>query len=292
MSDVLCRVCGEPWDTHHLRYDAPAWVMPLVLAGAGCESCEGEAPEGSDADAIAEKSDVSLVIDGAIDTDPATARPAIAGGEVPRWERPVNPAAWACDCGVNIVRDLDWREGNENAFYVETPPGMNYYQVKSLGVHLSNRFDTLENATDEVSFDGTHCRLCAYQCRDCSKVIVEGEDFSAAPPDDPYAANASVCEECFSKLEYEQAVESYSQRGLIEALGYKRGSLVWEWFENRDTLSSRVDFEQADKLGLVEPEGGSVLYMVPNRYVHLIDTPENRKQRARILWSLREVVNG
>ena len=45
MADVICRVCGEPWEVYHLRHDAPAWVMPLVLAGAGCESCEGVPPD-------------------------------------------------------------------------------------------------------------------------------------------------------------------------------------------------------------------------------------------------------
>lgn len=296
MADVICRVCGEPWDVHHLRYDAPAWVYALVLAGAGCESCEGVTPEGVHAEEIAETSDRAMVIDSPIDSDPLEARPAIAGETPPVWKRPKDTIAWQCEeCSTRIVRNADEREGTERAYQVEvTESGTAQYhnECTVLGPSRESDFKDLDSARDEISINGTHCRLCAYECRDCSRVLIEGRDFSAAPPDDPYAADASVCEDCFSQLEYEQAIESYSQRDLIESLGYKRGSRVWEWFDSRDTTSSTIDSEKARDLGLIEIERDHVVYTVPNRYRHLIDTPENRKQRARILWQLRELVNG
>lgn len=295
MSDVLCRVCGEPWDVHHLKHDAPAWVYALVLAGSGCESCEGEAPENSNAEDIAEKSDRAFVIDSPTDGDPLAERPAIAGDAPPPWKRPENETVWQCEnCTTRIVRDQDEREGATGAFSVEVTGNGNaqYYNERCLlGPARDSSFKTLESARDEISLNGSHCALCAYKCRDCSRILVEGEDFSAAPPDDQYSANTSVCEECFSNAEYEQAIETYSQRDLIEALGYDRNSPVGSWFYNRDTTSQTITFEVADSLGLVEIEGDRVVYRVPNRYKHLINTPENRRQRARILWELREAVN-
>lgn len=295
MSDVLCRVCGEPWDVHHLKHDAPAWVMPLVLAGAGCESCEGEAPENVNAEEIAEKSDRSFVIDSPTDGDPLSERPAIAGDAPPPWKRPDDETVWQCEnCTTRIVRDSDEREGSAYAFRVEvTGDGVAQYRNEQtlLGYGRESDFKHLESALDEISLNGSHCRLCAYKCRDCSRVLIEGEDFSAAPPDDPYHSKDYLCEECFSTAEYESAIESYSQRDLIEALGYDRNSPVGSWFDNRDTTSQTITFDVADSLGLVEIEGDRVVYRVPNRYKHLIDTPENRRQRARILWELREAVN-
>lgn len=294
MSDVLCRVCGEPWDVHHLKHDAPAWVYPLVLAGAGCESCEGEAPENTNAEDIAEKSDRAFVIDSPTDGDPLSERPAIAGDAPPAWKRPDDETVWQCaNCTTQVIRDQDEREGSERAYRVEvTGSGSaQYHSERRLGVERENTFATLEAATDQISLNGTHCALCAYKCRDCERVIIEGEDFAAPPPDAPYSATESLCEECFSTAEYEQAIESYSQRDLIEALGYARNSPVAYWFDARDTSSQTITIDQASDLGLVEVEGDRVVYTVPNRYTHLIDTPENRKQRARILWSLRGLVN-
>jgi len=263
MADVICRVCGEPWEVYHLRHDAPAWVMPLVLAGAGCESCEGVPPdEGADTDAIAEESDRSLVIDGAIDTDPLTERPAIAGDAPPKWERPQDPIAWQCaNCTVRVDRDLDWKEGSDLAYQVRGVKS--YYQQRDLGIDRDDQFSSLSDATEEISIDGMHCRLCAYTCRDCDRVIVEGEDFSAAPPDDPYHSKDSLCEDCYSTASYECAVESYSQRDLIESLGYSRSDLVsgpGAWLDNR-----KISFDAAYDAGLIEIEGDSIRYSTRHR---------------------------
>jgi hypothetical protein len=291
MTDVFCRVCGEPWDVHHIRHDAPAWVAPLFFAGAGCESCEGNAPQGVNAEKVAELSDRNLVIDSPDDRDPLALRPAIAGDSPPPWKRPTDPLVWECEggstpCKVRVYRDLDWEEGSDYAFQVRTGD-LPYRSQMDLGIHRDDQFPTLESALEKISLNGTHCLLCAYKCRDCSRVLIEGEDFSAAPPDDPYTCNASLCEECFSSAEYELACESYSQTDLLSALGYQRNSHVYRWF---DAQMSTVELSDAMDLGVAEVAGDQIVYMVPNRYAHLIDTPENRRQRARILWTMREIV--
>lgn len=291
MADIHCRVCGEPWEVYHLKHDAPAWVYSLVLAGAGCESCEGEAPQGADTDAIAYRSDLSLVIDSPIDTDPLQARNAMSGEAPPPWKRPEDPLVWECEggstpCKVRVYRDLDWKEGSAYAFQVRTGD-LPYNAQHNLGVHREDQFPTLESALEEISVNGTHCRLCAFKCRDCSQVLIEGESFSAPPPDDPYHSTDSLCEDCFSAAEFECALESYSQTDLLAALGYTRNTAVFRWF---DRFCETVQFHDASDLGIVDIEGDRVIYRVPNRYTHLIDTPENRRQRARILWSMREIV--
>lgn len=43
MSDVLCVVCGEPWDFYGARHgDMESWEYRLFKLGAGCPSCEGK----------------------------------------------------------------------------------------------------------------------------------------------------------------------------------------------------------------------------------------------------------
>lgn len=282
MNDAICRVCGERWDTYHLRHDAPAWVAPLFFAGAGCESCEGVAPEGTDADRIAEESDRNLVIDSPDDRDPLALRPAIAGDTVPAWKRPEDQIVWQCaNCPTKIVRDADEREGADRAYCVEATGDYSarYYNERTLGIDRENTFSNLDSARDQISLNGTHCELCAYQCRDCSQVIVEGEDFAGECPDAPYS-NDSLCEECFSRAEYESAIGSYDFRDLIEALGYKRGTYVWQWFDNHEPVS----FESVDELGLIEIEGDSIRYVAIPSWRH---GKEARPERAAILRKLR-----
>lgn len=52
MGDVICSVCGEPYDYHHINHDTPQWISKLFRAGKGCESCEGARPKGADFEAI------------------------------------------------------------------------------------------------------------------------------------------------------------------------------------------------------------------------------------------------
>lgn len=46
--DLVCSVCGEPWDYHHVHHDIPLWQSKLFQKGYGCESCEGTRPKDFD----------------------------------------------------------------------------------------------------------------------------------------------------------------------------------------------------------------------------------------------------
>ena len=216
MSDIICRVCGEPWDDYHLRHDAPAWVRPLVLAGAGCESCDGIAPEGADTDAIALESDRSLVFDGPEEG----ADPNRLCGEVPAWKRPDDTIVWECaDCGVRIMRDVDEREGHDHAYYVshDSPAHRRDLYLDSAG--------DLETLRDELSHDGAHCKLCLYPCDGCKAAISDESSFP--DPRNPYVSRNRYCEECYSREEYDSAVESFDARDLARALQLNSSSRDW-----------------------------------------------------------------
>ena len=44
MGDIICRVCGEPWDAFgvHSRTDVTEREAKQILSGRGCPSCKGK----------------------------------------------------------------------------------------------------------------------------------------------------------------------------------------------------------------------------------------------------------
>ena len=44
MGDIICRVCGEPWDSFgvHSRIDVTNAEARRILSGKGCPSCKGK----------------------------------------------------------------------------------------------------------------------------------------------------------------------------------------------------------------------------------------------------------
>lgn len=46
MSDLVCGVCLEPFDPHHVNHDMPLWQSKLFRAGKGCDCCHGVRPDG------------------------------------------------------------------------------------------------------------------------------------------------------------------------------------------------------------------------------------------------------
>lgn len=51
MSDILCRICGEPWDCtgglHHSHVDMPQHHYEQLIRGVGCPSCQGISTDAS-----------------------------------------------------------------------------------------------------------------------------------------------------------------------------------------------------------------------------------------------------
>lgn len=274
MSDLLCQVCGEPWDSYHLRHDAPPWVRPLFLAGAGCESCEGRAREGA-----SEGLRVHAAFHNTIITpDDDCATPPDLSAPRPEWKRPSDERAWACnDCGIAVYRDQDWREGSEFAYQVRGAES--FHAERILGVERCDTFASLSDAIDQISLDGTHCRVCLVRCGGAGCMTLISSDDAHPDPNDYTTA---LCEECHSEAEYDHAIWSYSARDLVESLGYRRGSPVFNWFDSRESIT----LDQAMDSGLAEIEGSQVRY-VYSRRLHTL----TRKQLADILRSMRAAVS-
>lgn len=283
MSDIRCAVCSEPWDTHHLRYDAPAWVRPLFYAGAGCESCEGVAPEGrDDRDLTPYLAHVADRVTGP-DDDDVTAGTDYHPRTRPQWIRPVDTVVWECaaGCGVKVKRNQEWSEGQTAAFYVDGCKS--YYQERDLRVERDNEFPSLSDATIEISLDGANCKLCVTQCRDCETLLATEEhgDYQRGLPcpDDEYSP-ASLCEDCYSACEFEVAVNSYDQRDLVRALGYDPKQGVGARLMQYD-----IKLFEAERLRIAEIEGSDIRYRSPVRSLYPQEV--DRAAKARILRAVR-----
>lgn len=48
MGDVICKVCGEPWEFYYIMHEMEAPWNKKVLYGLGCPSCKGKSPDGKD----------------------------------------------------------------------------------------------------------------------------------------------------------------------------------------------------------------------------------------------------
>jgi hypothetical protein len=42
MGDMICKVCGEPWDAYGVRHDFTAAERTFFLNGKGCPCCKGK----------------------------------------------------------------------------------------------------------------------------------------------------------------------------------------------------------------------------------------------------------
>ncbi len=50
MSDILCVICGEPYEDYYVIHDMTAAERERLLSGKGCECCKGVVPKGRTAD--------------------------------------------------------------------------------------------------------------------------------------------------------------------------------------------------------------------------------------------------
>lgn len=161
MSDIHCIVCGEPWDAYGVNHgDMLPWEAKLFRAGAGCPSCEGQAPE-----TPWEPRGISDVENG--DGDPMERIMALEryqDGKAPKWERPTDPILWTCDaCGVQVVRDQD-----DDELKYDLPHG-----ARGAKWYHSHNYD--RGAPDEepehVFGASSVCEFCLSHCDGCGEPV-------------------------------------------------------------------------------------------------------------------------
>lgn len=112
--DLICAICGEPWNAHGVRPDGKgdmeSWEAKLFLKGAGCPSCGGEEPEGlsqEDRDELFELFGGFLVTHGYDDFGHYDAVAELPTSP-PEWKKPEPTLLKTCgDCGAELWRDAD-----------------------------------------------------------------------------------------------------------------------------------------------------------------------------------------
>jgi hypothetical protein len=185
MTSVSCAVCGEPWDTYHLRPDAPPWVMPLFRAGAGCESCEGGAPKVAEVDGtgpLVQRHLIARVVGAAFDDDPDPVGDVLLDPR-PKWQRPNDTVMWECECcGIKRMHDVDFHHDDFDYFEL-TPQQRQMY-----------RFDEPDDEPEE--YEGkTYCSNCLVWCDECGERMLT-EDAVLDQENDPYGRKP-LHEDCY-----------------------------------------------------------------------------------------------
>ena len=235
MSDILCAVCGEPWDAYGVHHgDMLAWEATLFKAGAGCPSCAGVAPDGIDADDVSLRSAESM----ASWDDPHSFphyNDAIGGTERkrPAWEEPPRRVLWTCaGCGASAVEPLrfslcepndaadngpEWDDKGERVHYAH---GLAYRRGGPL-----DRHDPDDGPAHMIAGQ-PYCDACATSCDgdsdECSGSIFARSDLQG----DAYDAGASfpssqswgqsLCLQCFEHEERE--VEEHARQEELATL--------------------------------------------------------------------------
>jgi hypothetical protein len=215
MSDVHCAVCGEPWDTYHLREDAPPWVLPLFRAGLGCESCEGVRPEGGDAGSAMEQHLRDRVLGVAFDddVDPVgdavnhVARDLSPRRQPTRWQRPNDTVVWECECcGIKRMHNVDFRGSEEDYFELTSEQRQMYH------------WDDPDDAPE--AFGGkTCCSKCLTWCDECGERMLL-EDSVIDWENDVYGQKP-MHEDCCSKRRDEKHLEWVESE--VQRILYARG---------------------------------------------------------------------
>ena len=212
MSDILCRVCSEPYDAYGVqpsgKGDMAGWEATLFLAGAGCPCCEGVPPEGTDTDGNDLAGMESLLTSGyddfghhaALEAPPLT-RPA--------WIKPEGKTRWACDgCGATCQEDPDF-PGDEEWLTVTIPRDSH---VRSMDVAYQARHERLAEDTEATTQeelqtigDRRLCDACWSYCDDCGEAPIltiddTGDCYApGASFPDPHDCFRSICIGCFEQ---------------------------------------------------------------------------------------------
>ena len=129
MSDLPCRVCGEPWDAYGARHgDMEPWEYRLFAAGHGCPACEGQPPAdepSEERDAREERYLRTALLDDPTDDEAVevAAMTLATLGSIPPvpWAAPAPVVLWECaGCGVRVMQAPETRE---NAPFWDAPVG-------------------------------------------------------------------------------------------------------------------------------------------------------------------------
>lgn len=224
MSDILCRVCSEPWDAYGVHHgDMMAWEAKLFKAGAGCPSCRGVSPEGETAEQAEERSLASAETMAEGWDDPDSFGHVLdmfahaVGAPMPKrapWVAPSPEVVWTCHgCKAQAVKPLayslsepnkgsaawlEWANG-EKVHYMhgiafargDTLDSELHADVDQWGRACTIRAAVAHDKDEAITIAGElYCNRCAGICQapDCSTPVFLRSDLD---PGDPYEPGAS-----------------------------------------------------------------------------------------------------
>lgn len=223
MSDILCRVCSEPWDAYGVHHgDMMAWEARLFKAGAGCPSCKGVDPSTTDsereerslasAESMAEGWDDPDSFEHVLDTFASAVT-----GKMPQrkpWVEPERTVRWQCHgCKAQAVEPLayslsepnkgsaawlEWTNG-EKVHYShgiafargDTLDSELHADIDQWGRACTIRASVAHDKDDAFTIAGNlYCDRCAGICQapDCSTTVFLRSELD---PGDPYSEGAS-----------------------------------------------------------------------------------------------------
>lgn len=207
MSDILCAVCGEPWEQYHLMHDEAPWVYYLFKKGAGCPSCEGVAPRGDDEETVFDH--MKSVMMNSEDPDSYELMSNFDREERPRWEEPKPKVLWTCDgCGVSAVisneapidsvrailegkprehggpdhswdscTDVDLYVGWDGGKKVHYCPGGSGFAYSFGGAAYKREHEATIEPSFTITIDGEEKKLCpgcGQSCKGCGETLFQG----------------------------------------------------------------------------------------------------------------------
>lgn len=212
MSDIKCVVCGEPWDAYGVSHgDMLLWEAKLFKAGAGCPSCEGQAPETGQF----QPTSIADIENG--DEDPAvrlSVHEDYAQGIAPVWERPKDTLLWSCaSCGIEAIRDAD-----DNSLVYRAP-----YKSRASYEYWHRSLEATEVPEHVFDEDTAVCEQCLCKCAECGEPIAPNDPGDGGYPDPRcgYYENDRLCsEDCLSVAESEEAQAIWSNMSTRERVDY------------------------------------------------------------------------
>lgn len=233
MADILCAVCGEPWDRWGVSHgDITPGEAEMILQGRGCPACEGERDpedcEDHEMEALqsaAESWDGCPI--GAMDR-------MLSGAHKPYDPTSIKPKGGehrvCSDCGVVVSTATmpdtheEWRRG-------ELGEPATIHTTRSGRLH---RWRDLDLEDIRILESGAYCAVCAPDCDHCGDPVI--------PDDDHYTRQEGM------------TVEHYHADCLCTVQGEEHGRYVADHVDRvmsrHDLESDNVDYGRlADDLG-------------------------------------------
>ena len=186
MSDIICAVCGEPYDEF---LDMLPWERDLFKQGAGCPCCEGVGPN---TEAIRLEHAKSVMMNS---ENPDDYPVLMSGGTAqrPPWVKPPDELLWTCEgCKVNVRKAKGDDDYSPDELYWEGGERVHYYHGNPFAYGTLSQMHEDPTSTPLMLENKPYCPGCLGECWDCKALVFLRTELD---PGDPYEPGASFMSE-------------------------------------------------------------------------------------------------